>query len=214
MRTEDLVARLAAQPATVRPARVQAGFAGALAGAALLAAGLVLLASGGAPGLAGRAVVPAFWLKLGYPVALALLLVGALWRLGHPGMRLGALRWLPVLLAAAMVTAGVLVLLAASPMERPALLLGRPSWAGCIVGIAGLSMPAGILAVAALRRLAPTRPRLAGAACGLFAGAVAAAAYALYCPELQLPFVAAWYTLGMLLPAAAGAVLGPRLLRW
>jgi hypothetical protein len=39
-------------------------------------------------------------------------------------------------------------------------------------------------------------------------------AYALYCPEMAAPFVAIWYLLGMLIPAAAGAVLGPLLLRW
>jgi hypothetical protein len=34
------------------------------------------------------------------------------------------------------------------------------------------------------------------------------------CAELALPFVAAWYTLGVLMTAALGAALGPRLLRW
>lgn len=214
MRTAELVARLASQPVPVDPARVRGGFGGLLAAAGLLVVALVLLLSGGAPGLGERAVLPAFWIKLGYPAALALLLAAVLWRLGHPGMRLGLLPWVVPVVLALMVLEGAAVLLAAAPAERPLLLLGRPSWAGCIAGIAALSLPAGAFAVWALRRLAPTRPRLAGAACGLFAGAAAAAAYALYCPELQLPFVAAWYTLGMLLPTAAGAVAGPRLLRW
>ena len=32
--------------------------------------------------------------------------------------------------------------------------------------------------------------------------------------RVRLPFVATWYTLGIALTAALGALLGPRLLRW
>jgi hypothetical protein len=38
--------------------------------------------------------------------------------------------------------------------------------------------------------------------------------YALHCPELAAPFLAIWYLLGMLIPTAIGAWLGPRPLRW
>jgi hypothetical protein len=31
---------------------------------------------------------------------------------------------------------------------------------------------------------------------------------------MQAPFLAIWYLLGMLIPTALGALLGPRLLRW
>ena len=65
-----------------------------------------------------------------------------------------------------------------------------------------------------MRGLAPTRPVRAGAAAGLLAGALAATAYTLHCPESQAPFLAVWYLLGILAPAAAGALVGPRLLRW
>jgi hypothetical protein len=68
--------------------------------------------------------------------------------------------------------------------------------------------------IGAIRGLAPVRLRLAGAAAGLTAGGLAAAIYSLHCPESAAPFVAIWYTLGILLPAAVGAVAGPRLLRW
>jgi hypothetical protein len=75
-------------------------------------------------------------------------------------------------------------------------------------------VPAFIAVFWALRGLAPTRLRLAGACGGLLAGTIATAAYCVHCPEMQVPFWATWYTLGMLLPTAAGAALGPRLLRW
>lgn len=65
-----------------------------------------------------------------------------------------------------------------------------------------------------LRGLAPTRLRLAGAAAGFAAGSLGALVYSLHCPELAAPFLAIWYLLGMLIPTAIGAWLGPRLLRW
>ncbi|MEP7314455.1 MAG: NrsF family protein, partial [Pseudomonadota bacterium] len=66
----------------------------------------------------------------------------------------------------------------------------------------------------ALRRAAPTRPALAGAAAGLLSAAVAASLYALHCTDDSPLFVAAWYGLAILLVTAVGAALGPRLLRW
>lgn len=55
---------------------------------------------------------------------------------------------------------------------------------------------------------------LAGAGTGLLAGAVGAFAYAFYCPETAAPFLAIWYALGIAIPAALGALLGPRVLHW
>ena len=49
---------------------------------------------------------------------------------------------------------------------------------------------------------------------GLFAGAAGALAYAMHCPELEVPFLGAWYVAGMLIPTALGALLGRRLLHW
>jgi hypothetical protein len=48
----------------------------------------------------------------------------------------------------------------------------------------------------------------------LLAGATGALVYTLHCPELAAPFLAVWYLLGMLVPAAVGLLLGSRLLRW
>ena len=64
------------------------------------------------------------------------------------------------------------------------------------------------------RRFAPTRLRAAGAAAGLVAGAWAAAIYGLHCPEASAMFVLTWYSLGIVAAAGAGALLGPRLMRW
>ena len=66
----------------------------------------------------------------------------------------------------------------------------------------------------ALRQLAPTRLTLAGAGAGLFAGGVGAFVYCFHCTESTAPFIAIWYTLGVVLTMAVGAVLGRYLLRW
>jgi hypothetical protein len=62
--------------------------------------------------------------------------------------------------------------------------------------------------------MAPTRLRIAGAAAGFAAGAAGALVYTLHCPEMAAPFLGIWYVLGMLIPTAVGAALGPSLLRW
>ena len=108
---------------------------------------------------------------------------------------------------------GAAAVVAANPADRAQLVLGH-SWLQCLASIAALSVPAFVLAMNAARSLAPTRLAVTGAIAGLAAGAAAALGYALYCDEMQAPFLAVWYVLGMLAPAAIGALAGPRLLRW
>jgi hypothetical protein len=80
--------------------------------------------------------------------------------------------------------------------------------------IAACATPVFVCLVWALRGLAPTRPRLAGAAAGLASAGVGGAIYALHCAESGGAFVLLWYSAGILLTAMAGALLGPPLLRW
>ena len=88
------------------------------------------------------------------------------------------------------------------------------SWQACPLVVAALAAPvlAGLLW--ALRGLAPTRPRAAGAAAGLLAGALGAAGYALACTEDSTTFIAVWYSAGIAITGGLGAALGPRVLRW
>ncbi|WP_224042659.1 DUF1109 domain-containing protein, partial [Paraburkholderia unamae] len=134
-------------------------------------------------------------------------------RLARPGARPGyawaAIAW-PV--AAVWIAAAVLVWLAPAHARLP-LVLGQ-TWRVCPLNIVFLSVPGFIAVFWALRGLAPTRLRAAGFAGGLLASATATLAYCLHCPEMAVPFWAVWYLLGMAIPAAVGAWLGPRLLRW
>ena len=77
-----------------------------------------------------------------------------------------------------------------------------------------IALPPFVAAMWAMRGMAPTRLVLSGAAAGLLAGAIGAAVYALYCPEMEPVFLGIWYLLGMLVPAAIGAALGRWILRW
>jgi hypothetical protein len=105
------------------------------------------------------------------------------------------------------------VLLHAEPANRAALLFGH-TWKTCPLNIALLSIPPFIALLWAMRDLAPTRLRLAGAAAGFASGTLATLVYTLHCPESAAPFLATWYVLGMLIPTSIGALIGPRVLRW
>ena len=213
MKTSDLIHALAADARPLARARVARRFHLKLATGALLALLAVLLLLGVRPDLAQVWHLPMFWLKVLFPASLAVVALVGLRRLGHPGMRLGRLPAAaavpPVLV---WLVAGA-VLLGAPAGERLPLLMGR-TWLQCPVTITLLSVPAFGLAFWAVRELAPTRLSLAGAAAGLFAGAAGALAYSIHCPEMQAPFLAVWYALGIAIPAAAGALLGRRLLHW
>ncbi len=84
----------------------------------------------------------------------------------------------------------------------------------CVVSITLLSLAPLAGAFYALRRSAPLRPGLAGAAAGLLASALAAALYAMHCPDDSPLFGAIWYTAAMALVGIGGMLAGRRLLRW
>ena len=103
--------------------------------------------------------------------------------------------------------------LTVSVMGDRLLVIGADA-AVCMKSIPSLALAplAGVLI--ALRQGAPTRPGLAGAVAGLLAGAIGAALYATHCPDDSPFFVATWYTLGIAIVTAVGAIAGLRLLRW
>lgn len=213
MNTNQLIAALATGASPIDPARVDRRFYVKLAGGAVLAVAAMLLLIGPRPDLAQASALPMFWIKLLFPASLAAAALVGLRRLSYPGMRLGRVPAAVALPVALVWLMAALVLLGAPAGERLPLVLGE-TWRECPVTITLLSVPAFALAFWAARELAPTRLPLAGAAAGLFAGAAAAFAYAIHCPETEAPFLAVWYALGMLIPTMAGALLGRRLLHW
>lgn len=208
----DQWVRLLAEGAGPAPRHLVAGRVGAALAVGLLASALACgLTLGVNPGLSAMGTDLA--VKLAY--VLGVLAASAWWlgRLARPGaLWHRAAAALGAVVALMAVWAGAT--LGQAPDEaRPLLVFGH-SWLSCPWRVAALSLPALAMAVWALRGLAPTRPRLAGFVAGLFSGSVGAAGYALFCTEMSPAFVVAWYSLGMLIPAAAGALCGPRVLRW
>jgi len=156
---------------------------------------------------------PGPWIKITYASALAFAAAWLVARLGKPGAS-GQQAFLAVLgVVGVMAMAGIISYLGTPEPERAAALMGH-SWLVCPWAILSLSVPVMAGSFWAMRGLAPTNLTLAGAACGVFSGAVAALAYALACTEPAAPFIAIWYTLGIALAGALGALLGPKFLRW
>jgi hypothetical protein len=213
MRTDDLVAALAADATPVDSARAERRFRDRLLLGPAIALVLMLITLGPRPDLTEAMHLPLFWVKAGVPAFIAVAAGLLLDRLGHPGARLGRSPMVAGAPLALLTLAGLLVWWQAAPGERPGLLFGQ-TWRQCLVSVPLLALPAFGLGLWALRGLAPTRLVAAGAAAGLFAGAAGAFAYAFHCPELELPFLGAWYVAGMLIPAGLGALLGRRALHW
>jgi hypothetical protein len=204
---------LAAGAGAVEPHSAARRYATAIGWGALGATLLMAIMLGVRHDIAHAILLPMFWVKLGYTLSLAVAGVLVVARLSVPGARLGRL---PGALAApvlAMWALGAVVLLGAAPAQRARLFYGD-TWATCPIFIAVLAVPVFVATFWAMRGLAPTHLGLAGATGGFASGAIAAVAYSLHCPELAAPFIGTWYLLGMLIPTAVGALLGPRLLRW
>jgi len=211
MKTDALIDMLARGPVEVRRISFSRRYGLVLASGAALA--LVSVAYG--LGLHSVSVMGAlwFWTKVAFAAGV---LAPACWlavRLGRPDASIG---WAPVaiLVPFALLWVGALFqLVMAARDERLDMWLGI-TWPECPFVIALLALPtfAGLLWT--MRQLAPTRLRLAGAAAGVTSGALAALIYALHCPETTAAFVGTWYVLGILMPTALGALIGPRALRW
>ncbi|MEB0136214.1 DUF1109 domain-containing protein [Actimicrobium sp. CCC2.4] len=213
MKTDELINMLATGPDVSAQALPAWRNTLLMASAVLVSMSLMMILLGVRKDLIEVATQPAFLLKVAFVAALAWTGKIAVARLSLPGARTAMLPALIALPLVIMFVAAGLVLMDAAPGQRAQLFWGS-TWRICAFLIAGLSLPIFAALLMAMRDLAPTRLRLAGAAAGFTAGATAATIYCLHCPEIEAPFVAFWYLLGMLIPAAIGALIGPRILRW
>jgi hypothetical protein len=213
MTTDDLVKMLATGAGAVDPRAAVRRYATVVGASVVVAAALMIVHLGVRPDLAHDVPVPMFWVKFAFVGWMLVAALVAALRLGRPGASL----WrMPGALAAPLLAIWAIAAIAfigADPAQRLDLLLGQ-TWTACPFNIALLSVPVFVAALWAMRGLAPTRLRLAGAAAGVLAGAAGALVYAFHCAELAAPFLGTWYVLGMLIPTAVGALIGPRVLRW
>jgi len=211
--TDELIARLSGDLKPVRRSAMQRLLFGALLVSVAIAATAMLAVLGLRADIEVATSTTMFWTKFGYTLALSLIGAGATLALARPG---GIANWpwvaVPALFLA--VLAGAFWQLSqAQPGEMMTLVVGSTSLV-CPWRIVGLALPVltGVLLV--MRRFAPTNPTLAGLAAGLLSGGIGAWVYSFACGENGMMFLAIWYSLGIAIVAALGAVLGRYLLRW
>jgi len=213
MKTDDLIAMLSSGPDVPVTGSASGPVARFLLGGLASSFALMLVLLGVRHDLIQAAALPAFWLKVLFAVALAWAGWLAAKRLATPGARLAmapVYLGVPVLVMWAIAAA---MLWHATPDEAAVLFWGG-TWRVCPFLIALLSLPVLVAAMQAMRALAPTRLRLAGAAAGFAAGASATAVYCLHCPEMSPVFVGFWYLVGIMISTLLGALAGPRALAW
>ncbi len=213
MNTDDLIASLSNEVRPVGRHAVGLRLALGVIGGAVVSILLISVTLGFRPDLWLAMQGPAFWMKWGYTISLSAGAIYATARLARPDP--GSLRrlWLIALPVLALAALGLGELITTPRSEWLAMWLGH-TWTKCPWLVLALAMPIFVGLLWSFRQMAPTRLRAAGAAAGLAAGAFAATVYCLHCPEVSAIFVLTWYSLGILLAASLGALVGPRLLRW
>lgn len=187
---------------------------GALMPGMLLSAALILLGHGLRPDLSAALSLPAFWIKSAYPLLLAIIGLSTLMAVARPGGRpIGAAVPLSIVYALLVVMAVVQIRQSSSPEESRRLVMGISAWF-CPLIILATGAPLMAAVFWFLRKSAPTSPTFGGTIAGMTAGALGAWVYSWGCIENGLAFVALWYTLGIVLCAAIGGLMGRLWLRW
>jgi hypothetical protein len=211
--TDDLIARLSADLRPVRRGIMWQLLIGALLVGGILAAIAMYMMLGLREDIATAPTTMIFWTKSFYTFALAVFGGCATIVLARPDGRT-RWPWIAAIGLAILLAVGASLQLMMMPPEQTMHLIVGGSALVCPFYIIGLSMPvlAGVLLV--LRRMAPARPTLAGFAAGLFAGGAGAWVYTFHCGENGMMFLTLWYTLGILVVAALGALIGRFALRW
>jgi hypothetical protein len=212
MKTDDLIRALAADR---QPAGPSPGFALGLAVLAGLAVSVVLFALwvGLRPNLASAMMSLPFMLK---PLEMGLLVIASaalVLRLAKPGASARSAVLITAIAPAIMVAALAAELMTV-PRSEWLVRLAGVHWYVCVMNMVLLALPMLAAILFGLRFGAPTRPALAGAAAGLLSGALSATLYISHCPDDSPIFVAAWFTLAIVIVTAIGALLGSRILRW
>ncbi|WP_417584805.1 NrsF family protein [Pelagibacterium sp.] len=186
---------------------------GALAVGVILAAILMVPSIGLRPDIVNALANATFWIKLGYTVVLALLGLIAAIALARPDTGKWPGLWAVGGVFLITLAGGLLQWASAPEAAKPILMFGATALI-CPILIIAFSAPVMAITMAAMRRMAPANPTLAGLAAGLASGGAGAAVYSLHCGEVGLLFLALWYSVGVGAVALSGALIGRVVLRW
>jgi len=211
MKTEDFIRALAAD--NTRPiVPIGRVLLIALAIGALLSASLLLLTLHPRPDLEAALYTPAVVFKLIVALSLA---AAASARLSEAARPLSRFRWrYALVLPPALLAGGIITELSIMPAQTWLPRLVGHNALHCLMLIPLLSLAPTSCLLIALRRGAPIRPGFAGAMAGLVSGGVGAVLYALTCPDDSPLFIAAWYSIAVMVVTAISGYIGSRALRW
>ena len=213
MKTDELIEMLGTNIEPVKGGQLRNVLLLALAGGALAAFCLMLAVLGAPATMPGRGYFGLTGLALAFTLGLAAAGASFLIKAARPG-EAGRRPLLGVgLLFLAILSAGAVALVLAHPAAWGGMLF-EPQWSACLICIPLFAALPFASLIWALRKGAPTDLMRTGAVTGLVAGALSAAVVAIHHPAGSIPFIALWYGGPIVLCAVAGALLGPRLLRW
>ena len=208
MKTEDLIAGLAAQPTRVLSSQkiwlAMTASAGLVMASAIVGLGFGIRSDASVAGLA-------ISLKSTFGLIAAIALAPLVLNLAQPNTVLGRLKLPIVGFVAVSIAAAIAAIWNEGSLAGLALHAGVPE---CIKRVPLLALPMSTVMFLVARRLAPTRLTLAGAAIGAFSGAVSIIAYSWFCTGDSVAYVAVWYLTSIVICGLLGAAVGARVLRW
>ncbi|MCJ9696446.1 DUF1109 domain-containing protein [Rhizobium sp. PRIMUS64] len=211
--TEDVIDSLVRDLKPVPRHAFERRFALAILPALAISLLLMLVVVGLRTDMAQALMLPVFWIKSAYNALLAIAAFAAVYRLYRPDGSEGRFFGVAAAIVLALAVMAVIQLALSPAASYPVLVLGS-SALHCPLLIFAFAMPILIANTWVLRGGAPSNLGVTGFIAGIAAGASGAWVYSWFCTENGLPFVTLWYSLGILLTGAIGALLGPRLLRW
>jgi hypothetical protein len=211
LRTDDLIKAMVADQH--RGGNLDDALRVAVAAGGLLAGVAFFSTLGLRPDAAEAAHTVRFLFKFVLTISLAVMALAVVFRIGKPGVPVSTWAWaivaVPVLLCGA-----VVIELIVTPRDMWSTRLVGTNSIHCLTIIPLLAMPVLAALLIALRKGAPAKPGLAGAAAGLASAAIAATYYASNCTDDSPLFVATWYPLATAIVVIAGSLASTRYLRW
>lgn len=208
METRDLIQLLSRRAHAVEHRHAPWRWAAGMGSGLLVAVALLWPRMPVGSGREAMAARTAYGFDIAIATALGAAALSLAMRLGQPG---GPVRRGWLLLALPL---GWLALVGA--MEWSQMPAGVPdtSWRMFVTHVLWLYVPIFTAACWCMRGQAPTRLAPAGAAAGALAGALATLVCMLFGLDLAMSPWPLWHVLGVAVPALAGTLLGPTVLRW
>lgn len=213
MKTDDLVNMLSTNVEVVDRQRVLRTFVVAIAVGCVASIAAILLFFGVRSGLEDVKAWALLFVKLLFALGVVGLALFALNKASRPGGDRQLSAGLLILPFAVIMLLAAIALYAAPSAHWQKMVVGD-DWLECLISIPVIAIVPFATIIWAVRQAAPTNLSRAGALAGLTAGGISAIAYALHCTDDSIPFVALWYGGTIAACTIAGAMLGPRLLRW